>query len=356
MQATGWQNARKLLIARLDNAGDVLLTGPALRAVRNQLPECHLTLWSSPGGAAVAGLLPEIDDTLTTRALWQDLGHLPFDPRREQNLLETLSRGHYDGAIIFTSFAQSPHPAAYACYLAGIPRRAGQSKEFAGGVLTHPVTPLPDDVHQVDRNLHLVRSLGWNAVSHELAVSISDQDRDTLGLLLRIKGIGLGRPFALIHPGASCPSRRYPLARFAEVGRSLHRGLGWSIVISGGEREVERAKDLAVAIGPGAVSLAGETRVGEFAALVERATVVITNNTFTMHLADAARTPEVVLFAGTEHESQWRPRTTRSRVLRQPTPCQPCYRFECPFGLPCLDIPPRQVAAAVLELVGETAQ
>ena len=356
MQAVGWQDAHKLLIARLDNAGDVLLTGPALRAVRNQRPNCHLTLWASPGGAAAAELLPEIDDLLTTRALWQDLGHLPFDPWREQNLVETLRRGQYDGGIIFTSFAQSPHPAAYACYLACIPLRAGQSKEFAGGVLTDPVSPLPDDAHQVDRNLHLVTSLGWDTVSPDLSAAISPEHRDTLGLLLRIKGVGLGRPFVLIHPGASCPSRRYPLTRFAEVGRSLHRALGCSIVISGGEREVQQAKELAVAIGPGAVSLAGETRVGEFAALVERATAVITNNTFTMHVADAARTPEVVLFAGTEQESQWRPRTTRCRILRRPTHCQPCYRFECPFGLPCLDIPPKEVAAAVLELVGELAQ
>ncbi len=356
MQTNSWHHAQRLLVARLDNAGDVLLIGPALRAIRRELPDCHLTLWASPGGAAVAELLPEIDDTLVTQALWQQLKEPPFDPARELQLIESLRLGRYDGAIIFTSFAQSPHPPAYACYLAGIPLRAGQSKEFAGKVLTDAITPLSDDVHQVDRNLHLVQSLGWNTVTRRLAISIADHARDNLGSLLRIKGIGLGRPFVLIHPGASCPSRRYPLERFAEVGRSLHLGLGWAIVISGGAHEADQARRLAAAIGPGAISLAGETRVGEFAALVERATVVITNNTLTMHVADAVRTPEVVLFAGTEHESQWQPRTARARILRRPTHCQPCYRLECPFGLPCLDIPPSEVAAAALELVGETPQ
>ncbi|MBX6771414.1 MAG: glycosyltransferase family 9 protein [Chloroflexi bacterium] len=351
MTGLAWRNVRRVLAARLDNAGDVLMCTPALLAIRRALPGAHLTLWTSPGGASAAPLVPGIDDVLVTRALWQDLGHLPFDAERERALIELLARRRYDAAIIFTSFRQSPHPAAYACYLAGIPFRAGQSREFAGSVLSQAVDPPPDAVHQVERNLHLIRALGFDPVASDLTVCISAEARTVLARKLRDRRVSEGIPFVLVHPGASCPSRRYPVDRFAEVCRSLHRALGWPIVISGGPTDRDIAQAI-VKAADGVLTLAGETTFEELAALVERATVLITNNTVTMHLADAVGTPEVVLFAGTELEDQWRPRRTRARLLRRPTGCHPCYRFDCPFGLPCLDIPPREVATAVLDLIG----
>jgi hypothetical protein len=91
--------------------------------------------------------------------------------------------------------------------------------------------------------------------------------------------------------------------------------------------------------------------LAEHAALVEAASVVICNNSLPLHLADACRTALVVLYSGTEWESQWEPRASHSVLLRRPTPCQPCYLFECPIGLPCLDIDPSEVAEAALALL-----
>jgi ADP-heptose:LPS heptosyltransferase len=297
--------------------------------------------------------LPAVDDTLVTRALWQDLGHLPYDPERERDLIQTLAEGQFDAAIIFTSFSQSPLPPAYACYLAGIPRRAGQSRDFGGAVLSNAVEPPPDRTHQIDRNLHLVRQLGCCGESTRIAIEVPSMARESAGVALRLKGIGLGRPFVVIHSGASCASRRYPSERFADVGRILRRSLSWPLVLTGSAREADAVRALELDIGPGAVSIAGETSLAEFAAIVDRATIVVTNNTLTMHLADALGTPSVVLFSGTEREEQWRPRATTARLLRRPTTCSPCYRFECPFNLECLDLSPREVAAEVLQLVGE---
>ncbi|HEX5417711.1 MAG TPA: glycosyltransferase family 9 protein, partial [Chloroflexota bacterium] len=104
MPDNDWLNARRLLVARLDNAGDVLMCGPALRAIRQKLPDVRLTLWASPGGSEVARLVPEVDETLVTRAVWQDLGRLGFDPQRERDLVQQVADGQYDGLIVFTSF------------------------------------------------------------------------------------------------------------------------------------------------------------------------------------------------------------------------------------------------------------
>jgi ADP-heptose:LPS heptosyltransferase len=73
-----------------------------------------------------------------------------------------------------------------------------------------------------------------------------------------------------------------------------------------------------------------------------------------MHLADAVMTPEIVLFSGTDYEEQWRPRATRSRLLRRKTSCYPCYLFECPIGLACLDISPEEVVEEVEALLAES--
>ena len=144
-----WRRVRRILAMRLDNLGDVIMTGPALRAIRESLPGVHLTLMVSHGARAAAQLLPWVDETLPWRSIWQDLGDLPFDPAREFGLIQTLRARRFDAAIIFTSFAQSPHVAAYACYLAGIPLRLGEPKDFAGAVLSdRPATATPQEAHR----------------------------------------------------------------------------------------------------------------------------------------------------------------------------------------------------------------
>jgi len=104
---------------------------------------------------------------------------------------------------------------------------------------------------------------------------------------------------------------------------------------------------------PDAHSIIGTT-LAEYSALIEQATLVICNDSLPMHLADALRTPEIVLFSGTDYEAQWRPRTTTSRLLRRETVCHPCYLFECPIQLACLDIPPEEVIEEVESMLEET--
>jgi ADP-heptose:LPS heptosyltransferase len=78
---------------------------------------------------------------------------------------------------------------------------------------------------------------------------------------------------------------------------------------------------------------------------------VICGNTLPLHLADALATPVLSLYSGTDYEEQWRPRFTSARLLRQPTPCHPCYLFQCPIGQPCLDIAPQEVVEMAENLV-----
>src|SRR5690606_13458777 len=110
---------------------------------------------ASPGGAPAAALLPEVDSIIRHRAVWQAVGAHTFDPAREAAFIAELRAGKFDAALIFTSFRQSPHPAAIACALAEIPIRIGISRERGHG-LTLALPAAPDALHQVDRNLKLL--------------------------------------------------------------------------------------------------------------------------------------------------------------------------------------------------------
>jgi ADP-heptose:LPS heptosyltransferase len=338
---------------RLDNIGDVAMTSPVLRALKENLPESSITLMASPGGSKAAPLLPWVDEVLPWRVLWQDLGHLSFDPAREWELIEALREGNYDAAVILTSFKQTPHAAGYACYLAGVPLRLGESKEWGGGVLTSEVPPAPDELHQAERNLRLIEHAGFRVEDRSLGLHVPEEVNRSVAKLLERRGVAPDSPYLLLSPWTSCQARTYGAERFARAARRLSEETGWPALVSGTEEDRARADELFDALDGWGVNLVGATGLPELAALVEGARLVLTNNTSTMHLADALRTPAVVLFSGTELEEQWRPRNAPHRLLRRETWCSPCYAFTCPYNLECLDIPPEEVVGAGLSLLSE---
>lgn len=336
-----------ILVMRLDNIGDVIMTSPALQAIKENYPDCRLTLMASPGGAHAASLLPWVDEVISWQVLWQDLGKLDFNPNREWELIEILKKGNFDAAIIFTSFSQSPYPAAFICYLAGIPLRFGESKEFCHGLLTLSLSPAPDEIHQVERNLRLIEAAGMKVSTRSLSIQIPETAQKEAFILSE---------YLLLNPWTSCQSRNYDSQRFAIAALQLAKATQMPVVLTGVEKDREKSTPLKEILGAHAIDLIGKTTLPQLAALIANAKLVLTNNTSTMHIADATRTPTIVMFAGTELESQWAPRNGYSRLLRRPTTCSPCYAFKCPYNLECLDIPPEEVVAASLDLLHHSKQ
>lgn len=348
------EGIRRVLVVRLDNIGDVVLLGPALRALRSAVPSADITLLVSPAGSQVAPMLPWVDRVIVHRAVWQDAGNapLPLDPAREVQFIERLKKEAFDAAFIFTSFSQSPWPPACAAYLAGVPIRAGQSKDFGGSLLTHSVKPLDDAVHQAERNLHLLEACGIPVADRSLQLRVPPDA--WLSAVRRLGSFGItGRSrFLLLAPGASCPARRYPADRFAQVASLLLKRTRLPIVVVGHPREADEFEPITRLDRKRVFSLVGRISVPELAAVIRRSTLVIANDSGPMHIADAFRRPMVILFSGTEHETQWAPRSSPAAVLlRRPTDCSPCYEFQCPFAMECLDISPEQVAAEALKLI-----
>lgn len=346
----------RLLFARLDNTGDVVLLDPAVRAAREAIPGCAVTLWTTKAGAQAAPLLEGVEDVIVSRPIWQEVGSVSFDPGGDRRLILELRRRRFDAAFIFTSFSQTPHPAALLCSLAGIPRRAGSSDQRAGGGLLFEAAPPPFEQHQADRALNLLEAAGFAVADRSLRLHIPEWRPDG----------GLPRRYVVVSPWASCTARSYPAERMLDAARMIAAARGWPIYLVGRESEKSRATALlASSRAPGVagagpslsgghprptrpsdvIDLVGSTTVPQLAALIARADVVFCNNSLALHLADGARTPVIVTYAGTDRDSQWAPRDAPHRLLRRPTRCAPCFLMTCPNRHACLDIPAAEVAA-----------
>lgn len=340
---------RRLLVVRLDNLGDIVMLGPAVRVLRRHFPAAQLTALVSKAGSQIAPLLPGIDEVWQHRAVWQDIsGAMPLDPARELGFVDELRARQFDAAVIFTSFSQSPYPPAFACYLAGIPIRLGMSKEFGGGILNPWIRSPADDLHQAQRNLYLLKSAGFEFDDEaeerlELAIPAAIQARSDA--ILRAAGVEPASPFLAIAPGASAKARQYDPAKLGVAARLLYRELRLPMVIIASSREEATVRAFCETAGDApVVSLFNRTTVPEMCGVIRRAAMLVGMNSGPMHIADAFERPMVILYSGTDYPTQWAPRNSPSLVLRRPTPCSPCYLFECPYQMQCLDVPPKEVA------------
>ncbi|HEX5164524.1 MAG TPA: glycosyltransferase family 9 protein [Thermomicrobiales bacterium] len=352
-----WQEARRVLIVRLDNLGDVLVTTPAIHAIRQALPEAQITLLASPVGAQAGRLNADIDDVIEYQAPWMDPWHdLPLDPEREQAMIARLHDGRFDGAIIFTSFRQSPLPTAYLCYLANIPLRVAASIDGPGSLLTTRHKHPEQMMHEVERGLDLVGAIGMGTDDRRLRLAVPDDARDEALAALALCALDLSRPLVVVHPGCSMPARTYAWERFSEVSQQLVEEEAATVILTGvaSERELTeqvrgRVKGTARKL---VLSMAGQLSFPGLCAMIEAADLTITNNTGPMHVSAAVGTPVVALFALTNPPEQWGPWQVPHRLLNHDVPCRICYSRVCPYGHECLSlVTPDQVVAAARELL-----
>ncbi|HEX8199411.1 MAG TPA: glycosyltransferase family 9 protein [Isosphaeraceae bacterium] len=352
----GWDDAANVLAVRLDALGDVLMTTPALRAVKESRPGRRVTLLTSPAGAAAARLVPAIDEVLVYEAPWMKATAPRADSRPELEMAGRLRRAGFDAAAIFTVYSQNPLPAAFLCHLADIPRRLAHCRENPYGLLTDWVRePEPDSLirHEVRRQLDLVAAVGARTADERMALRIPEAARRRVGGLVADRGIDPESPWVLVHPGASAPSRRYPPEGFAAAARLLAGEAGCPVLLTGSESERALVEEVRGAMGVSCPALIGGLDLGELAALIERAAVLIANNSGPAHVAAAVGTPVVDLYALTN--PQHTPWGVPHRVLNHDVPCKYCYKSVCPEGHhDCLRrVPPDDVARAALELIEE---
>ncbi|MFZ6183145.1 glycosyltransferase family 9 protein [Nannocystis pusilla] len=352
-----WSSARRVLCVRLDTVGDVLMTTPALRALKEGHAQRHLTLLTSSPGAVVGRLVPEVDDVWTYDAAWLKASPARRDASLDRGVIDRLRAGRFDAAVVFTVYSQNPLPAALLTWLADIPLRLAHCRENPYQLLTDwiPETEPERGVrHEVTRQLDLVAAVGLRPSHHRLSLRPCPEDH--LAAEAELRPLRLGRRWAVVHPGATASSRRYPPAAFAVVARALVRDHGVGLVFTGAGDEVPLVEQIRGAAGVPTHSLAGRLSLGALAAVIARAGLLISNNTGPAHVAAAVGTPVVDLYALTN--PQHTPWAVPARVLSHPVPCAPCYRSTCPEGhhLCLRGVSPATVVAAALELLRPDAR
>lgn len=323
-----WQAARRLLAVRLDGMGDVLMTEPALAAVRGG-GRRHVTLLTSDAGCQMGRLLPSVDEVIHYPAPWMKAS-APRDAGLDLMMIERLRARGYDAALIFTVSTQSALPAALLCHLAGIRLRAAACRENPYQLLTDwireeepAVTP-----HEVERQLGLVRHLGFAPRRVRMALRLRAEHRSGAVAALRRAGLRPERPWLMVHPGATAPSRQYPPQRFGLAVGRLVREDGWQAVVAGGPEDGDLMRTLRGAANAPTLSLTG-LQLGELAAAISMAGVFIGNNSGPMHMAAALGTPSVITYAQTNPQhTPWR---ATARVLQRDVPCANCLRSVCPL-------------------------
>ena len=313
-------------MVRLDNAGDVLVAGPAVRAAA--AGSDRVTVLAGPQGEAAACLLPGVDEVLTWHCPWISAAPPAVDRDDVDRLVGRLAALGADRALVLTSFHQSPLPTALLLRLAGVPWVGAVSEDYPGALLDlrHRVD---DDLPEPERALSLALAAGFSLpAGDDGGLAVRRPLPDVTRLLPR-------GPFVVLHPGTSVPARAWPASRFGEAARLLTER-GHRVVVTGAPDEADLTAS--VCAGTGAVDLGGRTSLAELAAVLDAADVVVVGNTGPAHLAAAVRTPVVSLFAPTVPAVRWQPYGVPTVLLGdQQAPCRGTRATTCPVeGHPCL--------------------
>ena len=294
-----WQHVERILAIRLDNMGDVLMTTPALRALKHLHERVHLTLLTSSVGAEIARFIPAVDAVIAFDTPWVKTQH-PAGHQAIAAIVEQLQAQNFDAAVIFTTFSQNPLPTALLCYQAQIPRVLAYCRENPYQLITHWLPdeePFTESIeHEVLRQLRLVESIGAIVADNRLEVNVYPEDVAAVCHRLQTLGVDLDRPWLVLHPGVSEARRQYPTEHFISAIRQLIRE-GWQIVVTGTQPEYRLAERICHAVGINCFSLASELTLGELIALIDIAPLLVSNNTGPVHIAAARQTPVVVLYA-----------------------------------------------------------
>jgi ADP-heptose:LPS heptosyltransferase len=329
---------KTVLAARMDNDGDILLAGPALRALATT---DRVVLLVSPTGEQAARQLPGIHDVLVWPCPWTGFDPPAVDRRSVNTLIDALTLEHLGAAFVFTSFHQSPLPMALVMRMAGLRYVAANCEDYPGSLLD--LRYAPPEGHEVDRGLSLVRAAGYE---------LPEGDDGAL----RVKRV-LPVPdakYLVVHPGASVPARTASPWWFRSLVDALTAD-GNEVWVTGSPGERALTKFVA---GRNGVDLGGKTRYAELAAVLDGADCVVVGNTGPAHLAAAVSTPVVSLFAPVVPLDRWGPWKVPSIVLGdQHAACRDSRARQCPIpGHPCLDaVPTEEAVTAVRKLVEEVS-
>jgi heptosyltransferase-2 len=333
----------KILVRATNWVGDAVMSLPALRALRQQFPQAHISILAKPWVA----------DLYAREHFCDEL--IPYTARtfvEKWTAARALRQHHFTSAILL----QNAFEAAAIAYLAGIPERIGYARDGRGFLLTRAI-PVPKSGeiprHESFYYLELLRRAGIldqmpanDLIRLEGAPAARDVGLD------RFRRLGLGEIVIGVSPGAAYgTAKRWLPERFAESANRVAGELGAAVALFGSKDERALCESVAASITTPVKNFAGETSLAEFIDLAAACRVYLTNDSGAMHIASALGLPTVAVFGATDDQTTG-PTGPLARVVREPVECSPCLKRECPIDHRCMTrVSASRVAEAALELL-----
>ena len=321
----------RILLVRTDRIGDLVLSTPAIRAVRAAFPRGYVAAMVSPVTRPLVDGHPALDEVITF-----DKDHLHRGWRGTWQLTQALRARRFDLALIL----HTTNRVVLLTWLASIRYRVGYARRL-GWLLTHP-RPYEKrfgERHELEYTLDLLRGAGIPAEDRTLEIASHPEGQGAVAAWLAQAGVASHEFLVLLHPGASCPSKRWPAERFAAVADRLAAARGARVVVIVGPGDDALAATVArdarspLLIPPRPFTLA------ELPWLLRRAQCLISNDSGPVHLACAVGTPVVAIFGRWGpglSPTRWGPTGPQSVVLHHDVGCRPCLAHRCQIHFECL--------------------
>jgi heptosyltransferase-2 len=324
---------RRLLVTRTDRLGDVVLSTPVLKALREVFPGAYITACVSAETREIVEGNPYLDEVIV------------YDKQgREKSLWGTIRFAlglvpkHFDAVI----HLHPTHRVHWVSFLAGIPVRIGYRRK-SGWLLTHALADRKHEglKHEAEYNFDLLRFLGIEAPPNiELCFPLKKEADERFRELCAFREFSPQRePYAVLHPSASCPSKVWPPERFAELADALWRRYGFRTVLIG--RDAERSLRVKDLMKTEAVDLTGELSLSMLASCLKAARVLVSNDSGPCHVAAACGTPVLAIFGRNQaglSPVRWRPLGERSRYVQRDVGCFTCLAHACKIRFLCLEV------------------
>lgn len=321
---------KRILVRATNWVGDVVMTMPALEAVRENFPESSITVLAKPWVLPLFKNHPAVDKIIPYRkgeGCFADLKEL-------MRIIGLIRRQPFDLAILF----QNAIEAALLAYLGGVKYRLGYNTDGRGLLLTHRVIRSSNvlKVHQVEYYLSILRSIGWKAASRDPCLYVAQEYVEWAGDFLRPNGVKERKFLVGLSPGAIFgDAKRWPPDRFARIGDWAIEKWGAKVLIMGSRKEMDICNVLCSLMNHRAINVCGRTSLEEAMGLICLCNFFVTNDSGLMHIAAALGVPTVAIFGSTDPMTTG-PRGTRARIVKHDIECAPCLKPSCPTDHQCM--------------------
>lgn len=323
----------KILVVQTAFIGDVLLTTPLFKAIRQVFPYTTISVLVRPPSQALLKNNPDVDEILIYDKRGSDKGIRAFF-----RVVRELRKHNFNLAL-------SPHRSlrtALLLWMAGIPKRIG-FKTGIGQYFYHHRIPFRRHKHDAERNLSLLAPLTMTPkiFSKEMVLPITQEDQEATDRLLEKAGVDLRRkPLIGISPGSIWPTKRWIPEKFSELIPQLIENYRGTVLLLGSEEDVDLCKKISSQCrfkfedqSRFLINLAGQTTLSDLAAIINRCDLFITNDSGPMHIASARKIPTVAIFGSTVPAQGYAPLHSKAIVVEKALSCRPCGehgRKRCP--------------------------